>query len=45
VAYAYFPKSRLVIALGLNSQPDAKQDKIGVLVESVYRTLHVYGKT
>jgi len=39
MSYAYFPRSRCVIAVGLNSQPDEKQDHSGPLVASIYRTL------
>jgi D-alanyl-D-alanine carboxypeptidase len=44
MAYAYFPKSHAVIAVGLNSQPDKKQDQIGKLLTSLYDTLHAAGK-
>lgn len=42
--YAWFPKSNVVIAVGLNSQPDNKQDGVGKLLTSVAATLHAYGK-
>lgn len=40
--YAYFPTTKMVIALGLNSQPDAKEDKIGQLLSRVYGTVLEY---
>src|SRR5581483_5322435 len=42
--YAYFVKDGVIIALGLNSQPDAKQDHIGQLLTSLATTLRAYGK-
>ncbi len=42
--YGYFPKQDLVLDLGLNSQPDGNQDKIGMLLTSIYKTLHAAGK-
>ncbi len=42
--YAYFPMSDLVIAVGLNSQPNAKEDHIGELMFMVYETLHKAGR-
>jgi D-alanyl-D-alanine carboxypeptidase len=42
--YAYFPAQDAVIAVGLNSQPDADQDKIGPLLQTVFMTLHAAGK-
>lgn len=44
VLYGYFPKQDVVIALGLNSQPNAKDDHIGELMTSLYATLHAAGK-
>ncbi len=44
VAYMYLPAKNLVIALGLNSQPDGKDDRLGVLLQSVATTLALYGK-
>lgn len=44
MAYAYFPASHAVIAVGLNSQPDSKQDHIGQLLSAVYTRLHAAGK-
>ena len=42
--YAYFPETKRVIALGLNSQPNKIDDKIGSLVTTVVQTLKAYGK-
>ncbi len=39
VAYAWFPEIKTVIVIGLNSQPDAKQDHIGKLIEAIHATL------
>jgi D-alanyl-D-alanine carboxypeptidase len=44
VIYGYFPRRDVVIAVGLNSQPDAKDDHIGELLKSLYATLHAAGK-
>jgi len=44
VAYAWFPDSDGVFAAGINSQPDAKEDQIGKLMEAVYNSLHGAGK-
>jgi len=42
--HAYFPKSRVIIVVGLNSQPPKKQDHVGMLVQSVYADLKAAGK-
>jgi D-alanyl-D-alanine carboxypeptidase len=42
--YFWFPKSDAVVAIGLNSQPDSKQDQAGPLLVTIYRTLHAAGK-
>ena len=42
--YFWIPKSDAVIALGLNSQPDGKQDQGGPLLLTIYKTLHAAGK-
>ncbi len=39
VMYAYFPVTRTVYAVGLNSQPDTKQDQLGPLMVTIYKTL------
>jgi D-alanyl-D-alanine carboxypeptidase len=44
VLYAYFPKNGAVIVVGLNSQPDDKQNHNGALLEEVYGVLHKAGK-
>jgi D-alanyl-D-alanine carboxypeptidase len=45
VGYGYFPASGTLIAIGLNSRPDAEQDHIGALLLDVYATLKKAGKT
>ena len=42
--YVYFPKNRAVIVVGLNSQPDHKQNHNGALLEEIYDVLHQAGK-
>lgn len=44
VLYAYLPKNSAVIVVGLNSQPDEKQNHSGALLEQVYGVLHKAGK-
>lgn len=44
MAYVYFPKSGVTYAIGLNSQPDKKQDRVGALMQAVYNRLHAAGK-
>jgi D-alanyl-D-alanine carboxypeptidase len=44
MAYAWLPESGVVFAVGINSQPDAKEDQIGTLMETVYNSLHAAGK-
>jgi D-alanyl-D-alanine carboxypeptidase len=44
VLYGYFPKNGAVIVLGLNSQPDDKQNHNGALLEEIYGLLHQAGK-
>ncbi len=44
VLYAYFPGTGAVIVVGLNSQPDDKQNHNGPLLEEVYGILHKAGK-
>lgn len=44
VLYAYFPDNGAVIVVGLNSQPDDKQNKNGALLEEVYGLLQKAGK-
>jgi D-alanyl-D-alanine carboxypeptidase len=44
VLYAFFPANGAVIVVGLNSQPDDKQNKNGALLEEVYGVLLKAGK-
>jgi hypothetical protein len=44
MTYVYLPKADVVFAVGLNSQPDKKQDRVGVLMTAVYDRLHAAGK-
>jgi D-alanyl-D-alanine carboxypeptidase len=44
VLCAYFPKNGAVIVVGLNSQPDNKQNHDGTLLEEVYGVLHKANK-
>lgn len=44
VLYAYFPANGAIIVLGLNSQPDNKQNRNGTLLEEIYGILHKSGK-
>jgi D-alanyl-D-alanine carboxypeptidase len=44
MVYAWFPHADVVFAAGINSQPDAKEDQAGKLMESVYNSLHAAGK-
>jgi len=44
VLYGYFPQNGAVIVVGLNSQPDAKQNRIGALLEEIYDLLRKAGK-
>ena len=44
VLYAYFPNNGAVIVVGLNSQPDDKQNRNGALLQQVYGILHDAGK-
>lgn len=44
MAYAYLSDSHAIIAIGLNSQPDKKQDQIGKLAMAVYDRLRAAGK-
>jgi D-alanyl-D-alanine carboxypeptidase len=44
MAYAWLPASGVVFAAGINSQPDAKEDQIGKLMEAVYNSLHGAGR-
>lgn len=44
VLYAYLPKSGAVIVIGLNSQPDSKENHNGLLMEQLYGILERAGK-
>jgi D-alanyl-D-alanine carboxypeptidase len=44
MAYAWFPESDVVLAVGINSQPNQKEDQIGKLMEATYGSLHKAGK-
>jgi D-alanyl-D-alanine carboxypeptidase len=44
VLYGYFPNSGAVIVIGLNSQPDDKENRNGALLEEVYGILRKAGK-
>jgi D-alanyl-D-alanine carboxypeptidase len=42
--HLYLPKQDAVIAFGLNSQPDSKQNQSGKLMMTIFETLHQAGK-
>jgi D-alanyl-D-alanine carboxypeptidase len=42
--HLYFPRQGVVIAFGLNSLPDSKEDSSAKLALSIYETLHAAGK-
>jgi D-alanyl-D-alanine carboxypeptidase len=42
--HIYFPKQDAVIAFGLNSQPDSKQNESQKLGLAIYKTLHAAGR-
>ncbi len=42
--HLYFPQQDAVIAFGINSQPDSKQNQSGQLAAEIYKTLHEAGK-
>jgi D-alanyl-D-alanine carboxypeptidase len=44
VLYAYFPANGAIIVIGLNSQPDDKQNQNGPLLEKIYGILHATGE-
>jgi D-alanyl-D-alanine carboxypeptidase len=44
MVYAYFPKSRVVFAVGLNSQPRGKEDRVGTLMTAIFKRLRAAGK-
>ena len=39
--YFYLPKTRTVAAVGLNSQPDSNESKIGDLMDQLFEVLHM----
>lgn len=43
MVYFWLPKVDAVIAVGLNSQPNGAEDRVGSLMESVYATLKAAG--
>ncbi|MBV9027704.1 MAG: beta-lactamase family protein [Candidatus Eremiobacteraeota bacterium] len=44
MVHVYFPRQDAVIAFGLNSQCDSKEDRAGKLAVAIYNTLHAAGK-
>ena len=42
--HVYLPRQDAVIAFGLNSQPDSKEDHSGKLMMSIYESLHAAGE-
>lgn len=44
MVYAWLPHSDVVFAAGINSQPDAKEDQAGKLMEAVYNSLRAAGR-
>lgn len=42
--YVWFPKSDVIVAVGINSQPNARDNHSQQLMQAVYRTLHKAGK-
>lgn len=44
MTYVYLPRANAVIAVGLNSQPNKKDDDVGKLMTVVYDRLHAAGK-
>jgi D-alanyl-D-alanine carboxypeptidase len=42
--YVWYPKSDVIIALGINSQPNAADNHSQQLVKAIYQTLHQAGK-
>jgi len=42
--YVWFPKSDVIIAVGINSQPNAADNHGQQLVQAIYRTLQRAGK-
>lgn len=44
MTYVYLPKQNVVFAVGLNSQPNKREDRVGQLMMAVYDRLHAAGK-
>jgi D-alanyl-D-alanine carboxypeptidase len=44
MTYVYFAKTGATFAVGLNSQPNKKEDHVGKLMTAVYERLHAAGK-
>jgi D-alanyl-D-alanine carboxypeptidase len=44
VLYAYFPANGAIVVIGLNSQPDDKQNQNGPLLEKIYGILRAAGE-
>lgn len=44
MVHVYLPRQDAVIAFGLNSNPDGKQNQSGKLAIAIYKTLHAAGK-
>ena len=45
VVYFYLPKTRSVAAVGLNSQPDSNESKVGdSYIDQIFEVLHHAGK-
>ena len=44
VLYGYFPDNGAIIVVGLNSQPDDKENQNGRLLEEIYGILHQAGR-
>lgn len=44
VLYGYFPSSDAIIVVGLNSQPNDKENRNGPLLEEIYNILHKAGR-
>jgi D-alanyl-D-alanine carboxypeptidase len=44
MVHLYFPRQDAVIAFGMNSQPDSKENSSGKLAVTIYETLHAAGR-
>jgi D-alanyl-D-alanine carboxypeptidase len=45
MVHIYDPKTKLVITLGLNSQPDGDKDNVGKLISSIYAIVERYANS